>query len=58
MADDNLLPRVNRRVSVVDDGATKGGIDVVSWAESIVDIVEELRRQTSSKLATMRDDHR
>ena len=58
MADENLLPRVNRRVSVVDDHAAKGGADVVSWAEAIVDIVNELRRQTSSSLATMRGGHR
>jgi mannosyl-3-phosphoglycerate phosphatase len=57
-ADENLLPRVNRRVSVVDDHPANGGVDVVSWAEAIVDIVDELRRQESSSLATMRGDHR
>ena len=58
MADDKLLQFVNRRVIVCDDDPTKGGVDVVGWAEGIVAIVEELRRQESSRFPTMREDHR
>lgn len=57
MADDKLLRLVNRRVVVCDD-PTRGRIDVVDWAEGIVDIVQELRCRESSRLPTMREDRR
>jgi mannosyl-3-phosphoglycerate phosphatase len=57
LADDRVLELVNRRVFVPDDDAENGGVDVVGWAETIVDIVEDLRRQESSRIRTMREDH-
>jgi mannosyl-3-phosphoglycerate phosphatase family protein len=56
LADDKVLQFVNRRVTVPDDPAN-GGVDVVAWAEAIVDSVEGLRRQEWSRSGTMRDDH-
>jgi hypothetical protein len=58
LADDKVLQLVNCPLMVPDDDPRKGGIDVVGWAEAIVDIVEDLHRQESSKLGTMREDHR
>ena len=56
MADEHLLPRVNRRMNVVDHRTAKGGVDVVGWAKAIVDFVEDLRHQEPAWLATARGD--
>jgi mannosyl-3-phosphoglycerate phosphatase family protein len=48
-ADDSFLDVADRRVMVSDDNPAKRAIDVVDWAEAIVDIVEDLHRhQTAS----------
>ncbi len=57
-ADDSLPPSLDRRVTVSHDDPATGRVNAVSWAEAIVDIAEERRRQDSSKLATVRGDHR
>jgi mannosyl-3-phosphoglycerate phosphatase family protein len=56
-ADDKVLQLVTRRVILPGDDPAKGGIEVVGWAEAIVDIVENVRSQESSRLGTMREDH-
>ena len=43
LADDSALQFVNRRVIVPGDGQANMGVDVVSWAESIVGVVEGVR---------------
>jgi mannosyl-3-phosphoglycerate phosphatase len=49
---DDLVPRsVNRHVVAFEDRQTKGEGDCVGWAEAIVEIVEALRRQDSSRPA-------
>jgi predicted mannosyl-3-phosphoglycerate phosphatase (HAD superfamily) len=48
----------SHRVIAVDADETKGGVDVASWADAIVDIVVALRRQESSTPATMREAQR
>jgi mannosyl-3-phosphoglycerate phosphatase len=58
MADDTLLRQVDRLVNMSHDDPAKGSVDVVSWAEAIVDIAEERRRQESSRRVTVRGDHR
>jgi mannosyl-3-phosphoglycerate phosphatase family protein len=57
LADGKVLQLVDRPVIVPDDDSGKGGVDVLGWAEAIVDNVEDLRRQESSRLGIMRDDH-
>jgi mannosyl-3-phosphoglycerate phosphatase family protein len=56
LADGRVLQLVDRRVIVPADDSGNGGVDVVGWAEAIVDNVEDLRRP-ESRLGTMRDDH-
>ena len=46
---DDILRLASRRVIAFDHDQTKGGVDAASWAEAIVDIVETLRRQETSK---------
>jgi mannosyl-3-phosphoglycerate phosphatase len=58
MADDTLLRQVDRRVTMSRAAPAEGGVDAVRWAEAIVGIAEELRRQEWSRLATVRGDHR
>jgi mannosyl-3-phosphoglycerate phosphatase len=58
LADDKVLQLVNCPVIVRGDHPGPGGVDVVGWAEAIVDTVEHLRRQQSSRPATMLEDHR
>jgi mannosyl-3-phosphoglycerate phosphatase len=43
LADDEALQFVNRRVIVPDDDPAMGGVDMVGWAEAIVDTVESAR---------------
>jgi mannosyl-3-phosphoglycerate phosphatase len=43
LADDRALQFVNRRVMVSDGDPATGGVDMVGWAEAIVDIVESVR---------------
>jgi mannosyl-3-phosphoglycerate phosphatase len=50
MADDTLLPQLHRRVNLSHDVPPMGGFDAIKWAETIVDVAEELRRQESSRL--------
>jgi predicted mannosyl-3-phosphoglycerate phosphatase (HAD superfamily) len=57
LADGRVLELVNRPVKVPDDDPENGGVDVVGWAETIVDIVDDLRRQESSRIEAMREDH-
>jgi mannosyl-3-phosphoglycerate phosphatase len=51
MTEDLVQRSVNRRVVAFEDDRSKGGVDSVGWAEAIVDIVEALRRQDSSRPA-------
>lgn len=46
MADANLLQLVDHSIIGHDDDTAKGAVDVVSWAEAIVDIVQELRQKS------------
>ena len=57
LAGDRVLDIVNRRVIVHDADQENGGVDVAGWAETIVDIVEDLRREESSRNGTVREDH-
>jgi mannosyl-3-phosphoglycerate phosphatase len=50
-ADDLVLRVVNRRVVAFEDRQAKGEVDCVGWAEAIVDSVQALRRQESSRPA-------
>jgi len=43
LADEKALQFVNRRVIVSDRDPARGGVDMVGWAEAIVDIVESVR---------------
>ena len=58
IADDTLPPALDRRVTVSHDDPARGGVNAVSWAETIVGIAEELRRHESSVLGTGRGHHR
>ena len=58
IADDTLPPALDRRVTVSHNDPATGGVSAVSWAETIVGIAEDLRRHESSRLATVRGDHR
>jgi hypothetical protein len=44
LADATVLRSVDRRVLVCDDDPDNCGVDIVGWAEAIVEEVEELRR--------------
>jgi mannosyl-3-phosphoglycerate phosphatase len=41
-ADDNLLRLVDHRIIVYDDGDTSGAVDILGWAEAIVETVTNL----------------
>ena len=50
-ADDTFLDVADRRVMMSDDNPAQGGIDVAGWAETIVDIVEDLRHRHQTSAA-------
>jgi mannosyl-3-phosphoglycerate phosphatase len=58
VTDDPLLRQVDRRVKMSHDDPAKGGVDAISWAEAIVDIANELRRQESEGLTIAGGDRR
>jgi len=58
IADDTLPPALDRRVTVSHDDPATGGVNAVSWAETIVGIAEDLRHHESPVLGTMRGHHR
>jgi mannosyl-3-phosphoglycerate phosphatase len=58
MADESILPLVDRRILVCDDGGVDGQVDVLAWAEAIVDSVEDLRREVSRGPRCDGDEHR
>ena len=55
---EGVLRLAGRHVVAFDNDTVKSGVDAASWAEAIVDIVETLRRQESSKPATAREAQR
>ena len=50
--DDNWFTLVDHCITVPDAEADRGAIDIVDWAEAIVDGVRESRRQTACRRAT------
>jgi predicted mannosyl-3-phosphoglycerate phosphatase (HAD superfamily) len=57
MADESILPMVDRRILLCDDVSVNGRVDVVGWAEAIVHSVKHFRREVSSRAASPRGPH-
>jgi mannosyl-3-phosphoglycerate phosphatase len=55
---EGVLRLAGRHVVAFDNDHVKSGVDAASWAEAIVDIVETLRRQETSKPSTAREAQR
>jgi mannosyl-3-phosphoglycerate phosphatase len=45
MVDANLVPVVDHAVVVHDDDVARGAVDVVGWAEAVVDVARQLRER-------------
>ena len=50
--DDTLSGLVDHCITVPDDDAERGAINIANWAETIVDVVRECRGATTSRSAT------
>jgi mannosyl-3-phosphoglycerate phosphatase len=51
--DDHIfLALVDHCITVPDDEGDRGAIDIADWAEAVVDVVQESRRQTTCRRAT------
>jgi mannosyl-3-phosphoglycerate phosphatase len=57
MADESILPLVDRRILIGSDVGVNGRADMLAWAEAIVDSVRDLRRDVSLKPAAQRGQY-